>query len=68
MVDARWLDIIEKFEGIEGIRPAININESGQFNANLPSNAAPSNRRKMVVAISGVMVVVFLLLLVFGAV
>lgn len=67
MVDPRWLDVIVKYEGIKSLRPAINVDESGQINTNLPSNAAPSNRRKLALAISGVMVVVFLLLLMFGA-
>ena len=67
MVDARWLDIIEKFEGIEALRPAISVDGSGQSNANLPHKAAPSNRRKLVFAFSGVMVVVFLLVMIFLA-
>jgi len=67
MVDPRWLDIIEKFEGIEGLRPESNINESGQSNTNLPSNAAPSNRRKLALALSGAMVVVFIVLMMFVA-
>ena len=67
MVDPRWLDIIVKYEGIEAVRPSINVDGSGQSNANLSSNAAPPNRRKLVLALSGTTVLVFLVLMMFVA-
>ena len=65
MVDARWLDIIVKYEGIEALRPSINVDRSGQNNANLAPDAALSNRQKLALALSGATVVVFLVLMMF---
>ena len=67
MVDPRWLDVIEKFEGIEAIRPSINIDESGQDNTHLSPDAALSNKHKLALALSGATVVVFFLLIMFAA-
>ncbi len=65
MVDARWLDIIVKYEGIEALRPSINVDESGQDNTHMSPNAALSNRQKLALVLSGATVVVFLLLMMF---
>lgn len=63
MVDARWLDIIEKFEGIEGLRPSIDVDNGGQDNSHLSPNVALLNRKKLV--LTGAIVVFFILLMKF---
>lgn len=66
MVDPRWLDVIVKYEGIEAVRPPINVDESGQDNTHLSPDAVYSNKQKLALALSGVTVVVFFLLIVFA--
>lgn len=67
MVDPRWLDIIVKFEGINAVRPSINVDDSGGDNTHLSPNSSLSNRQKLALALSGATVVVFFLLMMFVA-
>ena len=67
MVDGRWLDIIEKFEGIDALRPSINVDESGQDNIHLSPSASLSNRQKLALTLCSTMVVIIFLLMMFGA-
>ena len=67
MVDPRWLDIIVKYEGIEAVRPSINVDRSDQDNTHLSPDAALSNRQKLALALSGTTVLVFLVLMMFVA-
>ena len=67
MVDPRRLDIIVKFEGTKVLRHSINVDESGQGNTQPSPNAVLSYRQKLALTLSGAMVMVFLVLMMFVA-